>query len=154
MDWVDSHSGSVQAAATIVLVVLTAYYAWASRLLVRETRATLQAAARATLQERLDRISEVFIREPDIFNGLDEDFPTDGKWDARFHISNMFIGILEEAYTQYALDHSMTADDWSAWVATMDAFLPRKYVRGYWDNVQRTYEPSFRNFLNEYIKTH
>ena len=51
MDWLDTHSVSVQALATLVLVAITAYYAWASRSLVRETRTTLQASARATLQD-------------------------------------------------------------------------------------------------------
>ena len=37
MEWLDTHAGSVQAIATLVLVGLTGYYAWASRALVRET---------------------------------------------------------------------------------------------------------------------
>src|SRR5262245_28107228 len=36
MEWLDTHAGSVQAIATLVLVALAAYYAWASRALVPE----------------------------------------------------------------------------------------------------------------------
>jgi hypothetical protein len=149
IDWLDAHAGGVQAVATVVLVVLTAYYAWASRALVRETRTTLQAGARATLQARLDRISEISIHDPTLFNKLDDASATGQEQDARFHLCNMFLGIMEEAYMQFAQEHSMTADDWSAWQATADVFLPRPYVRKYWDRVQNTYEPSFRRFVNE-----
>jgi hypothetical protein len=152
MDWLDSHAGSVQAVATMVLVVLTAYYAWASQLLVRETRTTLRAAARSTLQARLDRISELFIREPHLFAHLDDPMASGEEEDARFHICNMFLGVLEEAFTQFTFEHSMTADDWSAWQATADMFLPRRYVTGYWERTQHTFEPSFRRFINDRIR--
>jgi hypothetical protein len=153
MDWLDSHSGSVQAVATLVLVVLTAYYAWASRALVRETRTTLQAASRGTLQARLDRISEIFIREPTLFARLDEDLTTGQEGDARFHITGMFLGVLEEAFMQYTFEHSMTPDDWGAWQATADTFLAKRYVVSYWQKAQRTFEPSFRQFLNSRMPT-
>ncbi len=148
MEWLDSHSGSVQAVATLVLVVLTAYYAWASRALVRETRVTLQAASRGTLQGRLDRISEIFIHNPELFAHLDDEVATGQEEDARFHITGMFLGVLEEAFMQYTFEHSMTRDDWGAWQATADTFLAKKYVRGYWQRAQRTFEPTFRQFLN------
>jgi hypothetical protein len=152
MGWLDSHSGSVQAAATLVLTVLTAYYAWTSRSLVSETHRTLQAAARATLQARLDRISEIAIRDPNAFASLDDENSTGEEQDARFYIANMFLGILEEAHMQYRLDRSMTADDWSAWVATADSFLPRPYIMRYWQRVKPTFEPSFQRFVDEHIR--
>ena len=46
MEWLDAHAGSVQAVATLVLLLLTGYYAWFTRGLVRETHASLQATAR------------------------------------------------------------------------------------------------------------
>ena len=49
MDWLDTHSGSVLAIATFVLVGITGYYAWVTRGLVRETRTIMLASARATL---------------------------------------------------------------------------------------------------------
>jgi len=153
MDWLDTHSVSVQALATLVLVAITAYYAWASRSLVRETRTTLQASARATLQARLDRISEVFIREPNLFARLDDPAATGEEQDARFHICTMFIGVLEEAFLQFTFEHSMTRDDWGAWQATADAILPKTYVAGYWRRFQNTYEPSFRRFVNDRLCT-
>ena len=153
MDWLDSHSGSVQALATLVLVVVTGYYAWTTRALVRETDVTLKSAARATLQARLDHISEIFIREPQLFMALDDDTATGEEQDPRFHITNMFLGVLEEAYMQFALERTMTADDWSAWEATADSFLPRRYVRGYWQRIQNTYEPSFRRYVNDRLQS-
>jgi hypothetical protein len=147
MDWLDSHAGSVQAAATLVLVALTGYYAWASRALVRETHTTLQANARAMLQARMDRISELCIQNPNLMSLLDEEDA--GAMDVRFFFTNMFLGILEEAHTQFALEQSMPPEDWSAWAATADTFLGRPYFAGYWQRVQPTYEPSFQRFVNE-----
>jgi len=72
MDWLDSHSGSVQAIATLVLVALTGYYAWVTRGLVRETRTIMLASARATLQARMDRSSEMMIGNLGLFESLDE----------------------------------------------------------------------------------
>jgi hypothetical protein len=152
MDWLDSHSGSVQAIATLVLVVLTGYYAYASRALVRETHVTLQAAARATLQARMDRISELCIRNPGLFALLDDDTTTGDEQDARFHIANMFLGVIEEAHMQYTVERSMSPEDWSAWVATADVFLVKPYVARYFGRVQRTFEPRFARFLNERIR--
>src|SRR5947199_2196759 len=106
------------AMATLVLVGLTGYYAWWARGLVRETHLTLQAAARATLQTRLDRISEICIRQPAIFIRLDEDDATGGEMDERFHLTSMFLGLLEEAFLQHHLEGSMTDGDWLAWQAT------------------------------------
>src|SRR4026208_1475807 len=63
LEWFDTHSGRVLALATFVLAVVTAYLAWTTRALVSESHTSLQAAARATLQARMDRISEIFIRE-------------------------------------------------------------------------------------------
>jgi hypothetical protein len=148
LEWLDSHAGSGTVLATLVLVGVTVYYAWWARGLVRETHLTLQAAARATLQTRLDRISEICIREPGLFERLDESSATGGEMDARFHLTGMFLGLLEEAYLQHALERTMTEDDWSAWEATADVFLGRKYVKGYWERSQRTFEPSFQRWLN------
>jgi hypothetical protein len=152
MDWLDVHAGSVQAIATLVLVTLTAYYAWTTRALAQETRRTVQTAARATLQERMDRISEIFIREPELFTALDDPDSTGRENDARFFIANMFLGVLEEAFMQYALDHTMTADDWGAWAATADSFVHRPYVKRYWQRVGQTYEPSFQRWLDARIE--
>jgi len=148
MEWLDAHAGSMQALATLVLVGLTGYYAWASRALVRETRVTLQASARATLQARMDRMSEILIREPALFRELDNPTASGDEEDARFHLANIFLSVLEEAHTQYAIEHSMPADDWSAWAATADLFLKRKYIEGYWQRVHHTFEPSFRRFVD------
>ena len=104
LDWLDTHAGSVAALASFVLVAVTAYYAWTTRALVRETHITLQGAARATLQARMDRISEICIREPTLFPMLDDDTATGDEQDGRFHISNMFLGVLEEAHAVLAED--------------------------------------------------
>jgi hypothetical protein len=151
MDWLDSHSGSVQALATLVLVALTGYYAYASRALVRETHTTLQANARAMLQARMDRISELCIQNPDLMSLLEQTDNSDAM-DARFYFTNMFLGVLEEAHTQYAIDRTMPEDDWSAWAATSDTFLGRPYFAGYWRRVQGTYEPSFTRFVNDRLR--
>ena len=149
MDWLDSHSGSVQAIATLVLVGITGYYAWVTRMLVRETRTTLLASARATLQSRMDRISEIMIANPSLFPSLDEPADAEGpEYDNRFHFANMFVSILEEAHTQYAVERSMPEDDWSAWAATAETLLRRPYFAGYWQRVNHTYEPSFRRFVD------
>src|ERR671936_2934032 len=71
LEWLDAHAGSAGAVSTVVLVVVTAYYAWTTRALVRETHSTLQGAARATLQERMDRISTLCIQQPNLFPLLD-----------------------------------------------------------------------------------
>ncbi len=151
MDWLDLHSGSVQAIATLVLVILTGYYAWTSRSLVSENQRTLGATARPTPQARLDRLSEIAISNPGLFSLLDDDTVTGDEQDARFFMTNMFLGILEEAHMQFRQDRSMTADDWSAWVATADTFLPRPYVVRYWERARRTYEPNFQRFVDERV---
>ena len=122
--------------ATLVLVAITGYYAWWARGLVRETHLTPQAAARATLQTRLDRISEICIRNR-VCSLPRRPTATGGEVDQRFHLTSMFVGLLEEAFLQHT-EQSMSADDWSAWQATADTFLSRKYVAGYWQRSQRT----------------
>jgi hypothetical protein len=152
LEWLDSHSGSVGAITTIILVLVTAYYAWTTRALVRETHTTLQGAARATLQERMDRISAICIEHPSLFASLDDDTATGGEQDRRFHIANMFLGVLEEAHMQYRFEHAMSADDWSAWVATADTFLVKPFIRRYWRRVARTFEPAFQRFVEERLR--
>jgi hypothetical protein len=154
MEWLDSHSGSVQAIATLVLVALTGYYAWASRALVRETRSTMAASARATLQSRLDRIQEIMIQNPDLFTMLNDEQSTGDERDARFHVTNMFLAILEEAHTQFAIEHVMTEDDWRAWVATIDAIVSLRYVSALWWRVHDTYEPNFQQFIDARLRQH
>jgi hypothetical protein len=141
LDWLDAHAGSVQALATFVLVGLTAYYAWFTRALVQQTRATLQA--------RLDRVSELLVRDPELFRLLDDPGATGHEEDARFHVANILVGVLEEAHIQYAVEHSMTEDDWRAWVATADMLMPRRYLSGYWQNVRHTFSEPFRQFVDE-----
>jgi len=153
LDWLDTHSGSVVAAATFVLVVVTAYYAWTTRALVRETHTSLQAGARATLQARMDRISEICIREPNLFPLLDDETATGEEQDGRFHLANMFLGVLEEAHMQHTLERSMSDDDWTAWEATAEIFLPRPYIARYWQRVARTFEPGCQQFVNELLRT-
>ena len=152
LDWLDTHSGSVLAAATFDLVAVTAYYAWTTRALVRETHVTLQAGARATLQARMDRISEICIREPNLFALLDDEHATGDEQDGRFHIANMFLGVLEEAHMQHAIERSMSDDDWSAWQATADVFLPKPYIVRYWQRVARTFEPGFQRWVDERLQ--
>src|SRR4051794_1360746 len=127
LDWIDDHSAAVSAASTLVLVIITGYYAWVTRSLLRETHVSLQAAARSTLQQRLDRISEICIRHPDLFASLSDENSTGEEQDGRLHLANMFLGVLEEAYLQYEVERSMSAEDWSAWVATADMFLERPF---------------------------
>jgi predicted RNA-binding protein len=148
MDWFDVHAGGVQAIATLVLVALTAYYAWASRALVRETRATLLASARMSLQARLDRVSEMFIEHPELWRKLDEPDGEDEQ-DGRFHVANVLVAVLEEAHTQYAIEHSMTNEDWQAWVTTTDLLMRRPYLRRYWSRIRATYNPLFARFVDE-----
>ena len=152
LEWIDTHDGAALALSTLVLVVVTGYYAWTTRALVRESHATLQAAARATLQERMDRISQICISQPGVFEMLDDPSSTGDEQDARFHMANMFIGVLEEAFVQHAIDRTMADDDWTAWEATADIFLPRYFVVRYWQRVARTFEPSFQRFINERIR--
>jgi hypothetical protein len=151
LEWFETHDGTVLAAATLVLVIVTGWLAWVTRGLVRESHTTLQAAARATLQARMDRISEICIREPNLFPLLDEETATGEEEDGRFHLANMFLGVLEEAHIQHAIERSMSEEDWSAWVATAEVFLPRRYVVRYWERVARTFEPAFQRFVNEQI---
>jgi len=151
LDWLDAHSGSVVGVATLVLVAVTAYYAWTTRALVRETHVNLQAAARATLQERMDRISEICIREPNLFPMLDDERATGDEEDARFHIANMLLGVLEEAHMQYQLERTMSEADWSAWEATANVVLPKPFVARYWRRVAPTFEPGFQRFVNAHV---
>jgi hypothetical protein len=153
MDWLDAHSGSVQAMATLVLVLLTAYYAWASRALVRETHATLQATARMTLQGRLDRISELFLRDPELFDTLDHPEATGLEQDRRFHVANMLLAVLEEAYTQHEIDGAMSDEDWRAWVATLDTLMHRRYLNAYWQHAREHYSAPFRRFVDARLDT-
>ena len=152
MEWLDTHAGSVQALATLVLVVLTAYYAWASRALVRETRAALLTSARTTLQGRLDRISELLIEHPDVSRGLDDPAATIDIQDARFHVANMFLAVFEEAHTQYLLENAMPEEDWHAWQATVDRVFRRPYMRYLWQDVGPLYSASFRRFMDERLQ--
>jgi hypothetical protein len=152
VEWLDMHEGSALVLATLVLAAITAYYAWTTRALVRESHATLQATARATLQERLDRISEILMRDPRLFQSLDEPLTTGQEYDARFHLANMFVAVLEEAHTQYAIDRSMGEEDWRAWVATAELLMRRKYMLGYWEQVRTTFNASFRRFVEEQIQ--
>ncbi len=147
MEWLDAHSGSVQALATLVLVAITAYYAWVSRALVKETHTTLAATARMTLQERLNRVSELFVQQPDLWKGLDDPSGMEQR-DARFHAANMLVAVFEEAFTQYSSDRAMHDEDWQAWVATMDRLMNRRYLTSYWREVRDTYGQSFRDFLD------
>jgi hypothetical protein len=152
LDWLDSHAGSIASISTIVLVFVTAYYAWTTRALVRETHTTLQAAARATLQERMDRISTLCIDRPQLFSSLEDESSTGDEQDGRFHLTSMFLGVLEEAHMQYRIERSMSGEDWSAWVATADIFLPKPYVARYWERAAQTFEPSFRVFVDERLR--
>ncbi len=151
LDWFEAHDGTVLAVATLVLVIVTGWLAWTTRLLVRESHTTLQADARATLQARMDRISEICIEQPSLFALLDDEASTGDEQDGRFHLANMFLGVLEEAHTQHALEKTMSDEDWSAWVATAEVFLPRRFVVRYWERVARTFEPAFQRFVNEQI---
>jgi hypothetical protein len=94
-------------------------------------------------------ISAICIQEPALFERLDDTTSTGEEQDGRFHIANMFLGVLEEAFLQHNLEHSMTEDDWSAWVATADAFLTKVFIVRYWQRVAPTFEPGFQRFISE-----
>lgn len=149
LEWLDVHSGSLVGVATLVLVMVTGYYAWTTRALVRETHITLRGANRATLQERMDRISAICIQDPTVFQRLNDEGCTGEEQDGRFHMANMFLGVLEEAHMQHNEQGLMDEEDWSAWVATADVFLPRPYIIRYWRRVAPTFEPGFQRFVNQ-----
>jgi hypothetical protein len=46
----------------------------------------------------------------------------------------------------------MSREDWSAWEATADIFLPKHYIVRYWQHVARTFEPSFQRFINDRLR--
>ena len=147
LEWLDAHAGSADAVSTIVRVVVTAYYAWTTRALVRETHTTLQGAARATLQERMDRSSTLCIQQPELFPLLDDEAAMGTEQDGRFHLANMFLGVLEDR-----LERSMSAEEWRAWVATADTVLPKPFIVRDWQRVAPTFEPGFQRFVNERIR--
>ncbi|MBV9120939.1 MAG: hypothetical protein JOZ39_09540 [Chloroflexi bacterium] len=147
MEWLDLHAGSVQAFATLVLVVITAYYAWASRAMVREARANLQSTARLTLQDRLNRVSELFLEHPDLYASLCDPAATGKEHDQRFHIANLLVAVFEEAYVQHHLEHSMSREDWRAWRTTISGLMRLPYLMGYWEQVRHAYGASFANFV-------
>jgi hypothetical protein len=153
MEWLDVHAGSVQAFATLVLVVITAYYAWVSRAQVKEMRATLQASARMTLQSRLDRTSELFLEHPELFESLNDPQATGLEQDGRFHLANILVAVLEEAYVQHHIEHSMTAEDWRAWDETAKSLMQRRYLVAYWQNVRTAFGESFARYLDELVTT-
>jgi hypothetical protein len=97
----------------------------------------------------MDRMSEMLIDKPELFQGLDDPAESGAENDARFFFANMFLGILEEAHTQWAVEKSMPDDDWSAWAATAETFLMRPYFIGYWQRVHQTYEPAFQRFVDK-----
>jgi hypothetical protein len=148
VDWLDAHSGSVQAFATLVLVVITAYYAWTSRVQAKAMQATMQAAARTTLQGRLDRVSELMLSNPDIFKRLDDPEATGEEKDDRFHLANILFGVLEEAYVQYHVERSMPDEDWRAWEATLDSLLRRRFLAAYWRASRGSFGESFARYLD------
>jgi len=149
VEWLDAHAGSVQAFATIVLVLITAYYAWTSRAQVRATQATLQATARMTLQSRLDRTSELMLDRPELFAALDDPKATGEEQDQRFHLANIIVAVLEEAYTQHHVEHSMPAEEWRAWEATLDSLMSRRYLAGYWLQTRHAFSQSFARYVDE-----
>jgi hypothetical protein len=152
MEWLDAHAGGIQALATLVLVVITAYYAWVTRLLVRETRATLLSSARLTLQGRMNRISELLLQNPDLSRSLDEPTTTVDVQEARFHVATMMLAIFEEAFTQHQIDHAMSDEDWRAWRTTIDLMFRRAYMRPLWEHSGPTYGASFRRFMDELLQ--
>ncbi|HLY64938.1 MAG TPA: hypothetical protein VKU60_05340 [Chloroflexota bacterium] len=151
LEWLDAHAGSVQAFATLVLVIITAYYAWTSRAQVRATQATLQATARMTLQGRLDRVSELLLDHPELFRRLDDPEATGAEKDERFHLANILVGVLEEAYVQHHVEGSMPAEEWRAWEATLDGLMGRRYLAGYWRLSRGSFGESFTRYLDERI---
>lgn len=50
MEWLDAHSGAVQGVATIVLVVITAYYAVQTKRQVSAVRSTIEESQRAAVR--------------------------------------------------------------------------------------------------------
>ncbi|HEX6513604.1 MAG TPA: hypothetical protein VF157_14975 [Chloroflexota bacterium] len=148
MEWLDTHAGSVQAFATLVLVIITAYYAWTSRAQVKATQATLQATARMTLQARLDRASELMLGNPELFKKLDDPEATGSERDERFHLASILLGVFEEAYAQYHVERSMRDEEWRAWEATIDGLMGRPYLAGYWRLSHGSFNQSFTQYLD------
>jgi hypothetical protein len=153
VDWLDVHAGSVQAFATLVLVVITAYYAWVTRAQVRETRRTLQATARMTLQGRLDRVSELFLSDPELFDALDDPQASGDERDRRFHLANILMAVLEEAYLQRHVERTMPAEEWRAWEQTLESLMSFRYLKGYWRNTRGGFNESFVSFLDGRLGT-
>lgn len=151
MEWLDAHAGSVQAFATLVLVLITAYYAWVTRAQVKEMRTTLQSSARMTLQSRLDRVSELFLEHPDLFDSLDDPSATGKEMDGRFHLANILVAVLEEAFVQHHIERSMPAEDWRAWGETARSLMRRRYLAGYWQTVRNGFGESFAHYLDESV---
>lgn len=152
MEWLDTHAGGVQAIATLVLVLITAYYAWFSRALVQQTRTALQATARTTLQARLDRLSEILIEHPELSDGLDRPATDDDEPDGVFLVANMMWAVLEEAHTQYTIERSMPEEDWRAWAVTIDRLLQRGYLASQWPRVGAMYGDSFRQYVDDRLR--
>lgn len=151
MEWLDAHAGSVQAFATLVLVLITAYYALVTRMQVKEMRTTLQSSARMTLQSRLDRVSELFLEHPGLFDRLNEAQATGEEQDERFHLANILIGVLEEAYAQHHIEHSMPDEEWRAWEETAQSLMQRRYLVGYWQRTRGGFSQSFARYMDERV---
>ncbi|MFI5267436.1 MAG: hypothetical protein ACHQ7M_08675 [Chloroflexota bacterium] len=63
-------------------------------------------------------------------------------------MASILVAVLEEAYIQHHIEHSMPGEEWRAWENTLASLMRQRYLAGYWHNSRDAFGESFARFVD------
>mgnify|MGYP005848479117 CR=1 FL=1 len=140
-------------------IIASILFAWRQ---MRITAKSIEARTYSEIARRLDQINSILISSPQAlaaFSKLNEPYPGQNREyyseyysDARAHLMDMFLTILEQAYFSFYKYRFISSEGWNAWRRTAEKLLVMPYAAGHWNRVKDEYPESFREFIDDLIQ--
>src|SRR5262249_2654246 len=121
---------------------------WQSDLLQKNVAASIDSA----LYNRLDSFNRMIVEHHKIYDQLNLPFDQQQDPDQKaklHHLCDLGFTFYEEIYKYRTRYDLLNPEDWDEWIANMQHFFGKPYVRGYWRLVSARYAKSFQNFVDE-----
>ena len=135
----------IQSLAIVVSILIAAWQ-------LREQSRHSRAAADMALIAKFDEVNKILIEYPETWARLQDEYdgesndPTLGRLDTVVFMTFNTLELARRHYRKYQL---ISEKEWPAWEVSVDMWLSKRFVRGWWRTNSREYGVEFREYVDE-----
>lgn len=115
----------------------------------------VRAANDLAILSKFDEITKIYIEDPKLWHMLDDEFNEDSEDTRHSKLSNVIFVVfntLELTYRHYKKYRMLCRDGWSDWKVSLDIYIGKKFIEGWWKKNAIEYPQDFRSYVESQCK--